>query len=122
MPTLERVAAGSNPRTVSQALALIVCLYTKSESSASFGYRSRAQSAMRGMGAVVAGMVIATGLKLAPALRNNPLGFGLGLIWAGLAFVCVALLRWPLVWVLIVLGGLSCFWAYRQLKRLEQTT
>jgi chromate transporter len=81
-----------------------------------------AQSAMRGMGAVVAGMVIATGLKLAPALRNNPLGFGLGLIWAGLAFVCVALLRWPLVWVLIVLGGLSCFWAYRQLKRLEQPT
>ena len=78
-----------------------------------------AQSALRGMGAVVAGLVIATGLKLLPALRSNPLGFGLGLAWAALSFVCVAVLRWPLIWVLLGLGGVACGWAARQLRRAQ---
>lgn len=78
-----------------------------------------AQAALRGMGAVVAGLVIATGLKLVPALKHNPIGFGLGLLWAALAFVCVALWRWPLVMALLVLGGVSCAWAWRQIRRLE---
>ncbi len=78
-----------------------------------------AQAALRGMGAVVAGLVLATGLKLVPALRNNPLGYGLGLAWAALAFVCVAVLRWPLAWALLGLGGVSCLWAWRQIQRLE---
>lgn len=78
-----------------------------------------AQSALRGMGAVVAGLVIATGLKLLPALRSNPLGFGLGLAWAALSFVCVAMLRWPLIWVLLGLGGVACGWAARQLRRAQ---
>ena len=72
------------------------------------------------MGAVVAGLVIATGLKLLPALRSNPLGFGLGLAWAALSFVCVAVLRWPLIWVLLGLGGVSCGWAARQLRRNQE--
>lgn len=79
-----------------------------------------AQASLRGMGAVVAGLVVATGLKLLPALRSNPLGFGLGLAWAVLAFVCVALLRWPLIWVLLGLGGVSCLWAARQLGRVSR--
>lgn len=32
------------------------------------------QAALRGMGAVVAGLIIATGMKLIPALRKNPIG------------------------------------------------
>jgi chromate transporter len=76
-----------------------------------------AQAALRGMGAVVAGLVLATGLKLVPALRKNPLGYGLGLAWAALAFFCVAVLRWPLAWVLLALGGVSCVWAWRQIQR-----
>ncbi len=75
-----------------------------------------AQSAMRGMGAVVAGLVIATGLKLIPALKSNPMGYRLGLGWAILAFVCVAILRWPLAVVLLLMGGVSCAWSWRQLK------
>ena len=78
-----------------------------------------AQAAMRGMGAVVAGLVIATGLKLVPALKKNPMGYALGLIWSGLAFFCVAVLRWPLIIVLLGLGGVSCLWSWRQLRRLE---
>jgi chromate transporter len=78
-----------------------------------------AQSALRGMGAVVAGLIIATGLKLVPALRNNPLGYLPGLAWALLCFVAVALLRAPLVWVLLGMGGVSCIGAWRQLRRME---
>jgi chromate transporter len=80
-----------------------------------------AQAALRGMGAVVAGMVIATGLKLVPALKNNPLGFGLGVAWAAMAFFSVAILRLPLALVLLALGGLSCLWAWRQLKRTQES-
>ncbi len=78
-----------------------------------------AQAALRGMGAVVAGLVLATGLKLVPALRLNPLGYGLGLAWSALAFFCVAFLRWPLLWALLGLGSVSCLWAWRQIRRLE---
>ena len=78
-----------------------------------------AQAALRGMGAVVAGLVLATGLKLVPALRLNPLGYGLGLAWSALAFFCVAVLRWPLLWALLGLGSVSCLWAWRQIRRLE---
>jgi chromate transporter len=33
-------------------------------------------------------------------------------------FVCVSLLRWPLLWVLLGIGSLACAWAYLQLSRL----
>ena len=51
------------------------------------------QAALKGMGAVVAGLIIATGLKLIPALRKNPIGRTLGLAWVIVGFVVVALLR-----------------------------
>ena len=79
-----------------------------------------AQAALRGMGAVVAGLIIATGLKLIPALRTNPLGYLPGLAWALLCFVAVALLRLPLAAVLLGMGGLSSVWAWRQLAQLEK--
>ncbi len=79
-----------------------------------------AQAALRGMGAVVAGLIIATGLKLIPALRTNPLGYVPGLAWALLCFVAVALLRLPLAAVLLGMGGLSSVWAWRQLAKIEK--
>jgi chromate transporter len=33
-------------------------------------------------------------------------------------FVCVSLLRWPLLWVLLGIGSLACAWAYLQLAKL----
>lgn len=71
-----------------------------------------AQGALRGMGAVAAGLIIATGMKLLGTLVKNPMGLCLCSALAGLTFVAVALLRWPLVWVLLVLGGTACLWSY----------
>ena len=74
-----------------------------------------AQGALRGMGGVAAGLVTATGLRLASALGKHPLGWPLAACIALLAFIAVALLRWPLVWVLLVLGSLSCTLTYIRL-------
>ena len=71
--------------------------------------------ALRGMGAVAAGLITATGMKLAGALRKYPLGVPICLALGLLTFVAVALLRWPLATVLLGLGGLSCLWTYRRL-------
>lgn len=71
--------------------------------------------ALRGMGAVAAGMVIATGLKLAKVLKASPLGVAGYLTVFALCFIAVALLRWPLVAVLLGLGTLSCIVTYRRL-------
>ena len=85
----------------------------------SISHMGQAQAAMRGMGAVVAGMVIATGLKMVSALRKNPVGFAAALVGAACSFVCVAILRWPLFQVLLLVGGVYVFWAYQRLKKNE---
>lgn len=64
-----------------------------------------AVNALRGMGGVSAGLILATGFKLLPALRASPLGRPLALGLALLAFVLIGLLRWPLVYVLASVGG-----------------
>jgi chromate transporter len=77
------------------------------------------QGALRGMGAVAAGLVAATGIKLIAALKHNPMGMSVCWAFAVLTFVAIALLRWPLAWVLLGFGGLACAWAYRQLGRTD---
>ena len=74
-----------------------------------------AQGALRGMGAVAAGLVTATGLKLIGALGRNPMGLLVCLGLAALTFVAIALLRWPLIWVLLGIGGSGCVWAWVRL-------
>ncbi len=78
------------------------------------------QGALRGMGAVAAGMIAATGLRLFAALKNNVLGAPVCWGLAAMTFVAIAFLRTPLIWVLLVLGGLGTLWAFRQLGRLER--
>jgi chromate transporter len=74
-----------------------------------------AQGALRGMGAVAAGLISATGIKLVGALRLNPMGMAVCTGLAALTFIAIALLRWPLAWVLPGLGVLACAWAWRQI-------
>jgi chromate transporter len=72
-----------------------------------------AQGALRGMGAVAAGLLIATGVKLMAALRLNVMGLRVCLALAALSFVAVALLRVPMVSMVLVVGLLSSAWAWR---------
>jgi len=72
--------------------------------------------ALRGMGAVSAGLIIGTGLKLVGALRANPMKTPICAALLVAAFAAVALLRWPLVWVILALGVGACALAWMRLK------
>jgi chromate transporter len=73
--------------------------------------------AMRGMGAVAAGLVIAMGLKLAPTLRRNPLPTALCALATLATWVAVGLLRVPMVWLVLGLGGVSVLLARHWLAK-----
>jgi len=77
------------------------------------------QGALRGMGAVSAGLIMATGIKMLPALKTNPMGFLTCSILAIATFLAVAIFRQPLSWVLLTLGPLSTVWAWRCISRTE---
>ena len=71
--------------------------------------------ALRGMGAVAAGLVIATALKLMPALARSPLGRSAALGLAAATLIGIGALRWPLVGVLAGLAPLAVALAWRRL-------
>jgi len=81
-----------------------------------FSTDAQVAGALRGMGAVAAGLIAATGLKLFPALRRNVLGVPLSLVLGIACFVAIGVLRLPLVWVLAATGGIGCVAAYRKLS------
>jgi chromate transporter len=72
--------------------------------------------ALRGMGAVASGLILATGIKLISALKTNVLGWR----WCtalGLAcLVGIVVVRLPLAYVLFGLGGLAFTLTFRRLK------
>lgn len=98
-------------------LAPLAVLMTLAVIYSEFSANPHVAGALRGMGAVAAGLIIATGLKLMPAMRKNVLGVPLAAVAGVLAFALIAVFRLPLLWVLIGLGGVSCLVAYRKLGR-----
>lgn len=73
--------------------------------------------ALRGMGAVAAGLVIATALKLLPTLKGNALGPAACTLLALATIAAVAVLRLPLLAVLLGLGSVAMAWAVWRLRR-----
>jgi len=78
------------------------------------------QGALRGLGAVAAGLITATGIKLIPALRSNPMGHRPALGVVLLTFAFIGAFRFPLVWVLAGLGTSACVWTWFCLKRSDE--
>ncbi|GAA6141173.1 chromate transporter [Hydrogenophaga sp. 5NK40-0174] len=85
----------------------------------SFSDLEAVQGALRGMSAVAAGMIIATGLKLIAALRTNPMGIATCVALAAASFLAIGVIRWPLLAVLPVLGILGWAIAFERLKPSE---
>jgi chromate transporter len=77
------------------------------------------QGALRGMGAVAAGLIAATGLKLTRGLKTNVISSTVCAAIAAITFIAVAWLRIPLLLVLLSIGTLACAWAYRRLGQLS---
>lgn len=78
-------------------------------------------NALRGMGAVSAGLILATGLKLLPAVRRNPMGRVMAALLALSTLLAVVWLRLPLPWLVLLLGGLGMAAAWRGLKAKPST-
>ncbi len=87
---------------------------------AGFADTPQVQGALRGMAAVAAGMIIATGFKLLPSLKQNVLPKQWCWALAALTFVTVGLYRVRLIWVLLLLGGCAVVLAYRRLGQTPE--
>lgn len=74
-----------------------------------YGTLPQVQQALAGMSKVAAGLLLATVIKLAAAVPRElrPVVFGL------LAFGAVGVMRWPLLWVIAVLGPCAVFLAWK---------
>ncbi len=83
---------------------------------AEFSRIAMISGALRGMGAVAAGLILSTAVKLMGTLRTNQLGLPIAAIVASLTFITIGLLRWPLIWVLFGLGSLAVTLAWRRWK------
>ncbi len=81
------------------------------------------QGALRGMGAVVAGLIASSAARLIGALKESVMGLLPCVLFIIAAFIAVGLLHVPMVWVLFVVGGMAWFWAWRQLGavRVQRT-
>ncbi len=76
--------------------------------------------ALRGMGAVAAGLIAAMAFKLLPALRKNPGGV---LVCGAVALLCfglIGVLRWPLAAVVIGIGAMSIAWSWWRIGQASQ--
>ncbi len=82
---------------------------------ASFSSLPAVAGALRGMGAVAAGLVAGVGCKLAAPLVRHPLGPWVCGAIALAAFAAMALLHVPLAWTLLVIGGAACVLTWRRL-------
>jgi chromate transporter len=78
-----------------------------------------AQGMLRGMGAVSAGLILATGLKMLTALHNNPMGRLSCLLFLVATFVAIGVLRWPLALALLCLAPMATVWAWHGLRQRE---
>jgi chromate transporter len=75
------------------------------------------KGALGGIAAVAAGQIVGTVLKLSAPMRQHELGWPTALALAVLALAMMIWLRWPLVWVLLGLGGATCVFTYAVLRR-----
>jgi len=79
---------------------------------AEFSRLAVVSGALRGMGAVAAGLIIATAIRLMTTLGSNRLGPPLAAAFAVLTFATIVWLRWPLLWVVAGLGTTAVAIAY----------
>ena len=90
----------SMPVVVVLALASLYAVFAEVEA---------VQSMLRAIAAAAAGLIVAMTVKIALPVLNRPVALGL----AGIAFVAIAGLRVPLLWVLIAMVPISLLLAFR---------
>jgi chromate transporter len=108
------VAAVAGLLTVPMLIVLVVATLYQQVAS-----HPLAAGALRGMGVVAAGLVIATALKLSSTLAANPLGRPACYAIGAATLALIGGLRWPLAWVVLGLGGAAMAVAWWRIRRAE---
>src|SRR3984893_18580586 len=98
-----RGALGSIAATLGLLLMPFVIVLVLAALYARFADLEAVRGATNGVSAAATGLIIATGLKMAQALKGIPWQ----IVMCALTFVAIALLRLPLLWVLAVLAPIS---------------
>ena len=93
-------------------LVLVLCLAVL---YARYATHPGMMGALHAMSAVSAGLIAATGLKMLRTLKTSPLTSPVAGLFCVAGFISVALYKWPLVAVLLGLGGPACIIAYYKL-------
>lgn len=83
---------------------------------AQYGNHPGVAGALRGMAAVTAGLIVATGVKLAGALRKHPLPRWQTTLIVLACIGCALALRLPLAYTLLGVGGVAFVLTYRKLQ------
>lgn len=76
--------------------------------------------ALHGMGAVSAGLIAGTSLKMASHLKTHPLTVFVATVLALLTFILLAVFKFSLIPVLICMGAISITMTYWRIVRLHQ--
>jgi chromate transporter len=104
---------GSIVATLGLMLMPFVIVLALAALYARFADIAAVRGATDGVSAAATGLIIATGLKMARELKGIPWH----IVMCALAFVAIALLRLPLLWVLAVLAPLSVAIAWWMMRR-----
>jgi chromate transporter len=86
---------------------------------ASFAQTPAVAGAVRAMGAAAAGLIGAASIKMLGGLKQNVLGAGVCWALIAITFVAVALLRWPLIWVVLGLGVPAYAYAWNVIRKAQ---
>jgi chromate transporter len=84
-----------------------------------FAHNAVVTGALKGMAAVSAGLIAGTALRLSAALKANVMGVAVCAAIGIITFACVAILRLPQVWVLLIVGLTSCFYVAYLLRNAK---
>lgn len=86
-----------------------------------FAHLPLVASALHGMGVATAGMVMAAGWRFGSSLRQHCLGWPLAGALMVASFVLAALMHWPLVQVIGLVGLVSCGLTWWRLQAKDKT-
>ena len=104
---------GSIAATLGLMLMPFVIVLVLAALYARFADLEAVRGATNGVSAAATGLIIATGLRMARALKGIPWQ----IVMCALTFIAIALLRLPLLWVLAVLAPISIATAWWMIAR-----
>jgi chromate transporter len=93
----------------------LAMLYSK------FGNQPQVVDALRGMGAVAAGLILATGIKLLTALKSNVMGVYFCAAIVITSFVTISIFHWRVIYVMLALGLIGSLYAFYCLKNRKSS-